>query len=104
MQICGFLLPSFSRLLKLPISHIANPRSSPEKRKTTCKRIDRFQSRDHFTIGRHIGAPVNSELVSRELSVVTNQGEETRILSEERRKKWISAISRKDVTDSILEL
>ena len=28
---------------------------------------DRFQSRDHFTIGRHIGAHVNSELVSREL-------------------------------------
>ena len=35
-------------------------------------------------------------------SVVTNQGEEIRILSEERRKKWISAISRKDATDSIL--
>ena len=29
--------------------------------------IDRFQSRDHFTISRHIGARVNSELVSREL-------------------------------------
>ena len=29
--------------------------------------IDRFQSRDHFTIGRHIGAHVNSELVLREL-------------------------------------
>ena len=29
--------------------------------------IDRFQSREHFTIGRHIGAHVNSELVSREL-------------------------------------
>ena len=29
--------------------------------------IDRFQSRDHLTIGRHIGAHVNSELVSREL-------------------------------------
>ena len=29
--------------------------------------IDRFQSRDHFTIGRHIGAHVNSELVSRGL-------------------------------------
>ena len=29
--------------------------------------IDCFQSRDHFTIGRHIGAHVNSELVSREL-------------------------------------
>ena len=36
-------------------------------------------------------------------SVVTNQGDEIRILSEERRKKWISAISRKDLTDSILE-
>lgn len=32
-----------------------------------CDSIDRFQSRDHFTIGRHIGAHVNSELVSREL-------------------------------------
>ena len=30
-------------------------------------------------------------------SVVTNQGDEKRILSEERRKKWISAISRKDL-------
>ena len=29
--------------------------------------IDRFQARDHFTIGRHIGAHVNSERVSREL-------------------------------------
>ena len=29
--------------------------------------IDRFQSRDLFTIGHHIGAHVNSELVSREL-------------------------------------
>ena len=36
-------------------------------------------------------------------SVSTNEGEETRILSEERRKKWISAISRKDLTDNILE-
>ncbi|PFX25495.1 hypothetical protein AWC38_SpisGene9882 [Stylophora pistillata] len=36
-------------------------------------------------------------------SVITNQGEEIRNLSEERRKKWISAISRKDLTDSILE-
>ena len=30
-------------------------------------------------------------------SVVTNQGDEIRILSEERRKKWISAISRQTV-------
>ena len=36
-------------------------------------------------------------------SVVVNKGDEIRILSEERRKKWISAISRKDLTYSILE-
>jgi hypothetical protein len=36
-------------------------------------------------------------------TVVTNQGEEILKLSEERRKKWISAISRKDLTDSILD-
>jgi len=35
-------------------------------------------------------------------SVVTNQGEEVRKLSEERQNKWISAISREDLTDSIL--
>ena len=29
--------------------------------------IDRFQSRDHFTIGRHTGTQLNSELVAREL-------------------------------------
>ena len=33
----------------------------------TLRLIDRFQSRDHFTIGRHIGADVNGELVSRGL-------------------------------------
>ena len=36
-------------------------------------------------------------------SVITNQGEEVRKLSEERRNKWISAISREDLTDTILE-
>ncbi|CAH3145832.1 unnamed protein product [Porites lobata] len=36
-------------------------------------------------------------------SVITTQGEEMRELSEERRNKWISAISREDLTDSILE-
>ena len=36
-------------------------------------------------------------------SVITNQGEEIRNLSEERRNKWISAISRKDLTNSILD-
>ena len=36
-------------------------------------------------------------------TVVTNQGEEILKLSEERRKKWISAISRKYLTDSILD-
>ena len=35
-------------------------------------------------------------------SVITNQGEEVRKLSEERQNKWISAISREDVADSIL--
>ena len=35
--------------------------------------------------------------------VITNQGGEIRNLSEERRNKWISAISRKDLTDSILD-
>ena len=41
--------------------------------------------------------------MARILSVITNQGEEIRNLSEERRNKWISAISRKDLTDSILD-
>ena len=36
-------------------------------------------------------------------SVVMNQGDKIRILSKERRKKWISAISQKDLTDSILQ-
>ena len=36
-------------------------------------------------------------------TVVTNQGEEILKLSEERRKKWISATSRKYLTDSILD-
>ena len=36
-------------------------------------------------------------------SVVTNQGEEAEILSQERRSHWISAnISRADLTDEIL--
>ena len=35
-------------------------------------------------------------------SVVTNQGEEAEILSQERRSRWISAISRADLTDEIL--
>ncbi|CAH3031998.1 unnamed protein product [Pocillopora meandrina] len=36
-------------------------------------------------------------------SVVTNQGEEAQKLSEERRSRWISAISRDDLTEEILE-
>ena len=36
-------------------------------------------------------------------SVITSQGEEVRKLSEERRNKWISAISREDLTEAILE-
>ena len=35
-------------------------------------------------------------------SVVANQGEEAKILSQERRSHWISAISRADLTDEIL--
>ena len=35
-------------------------------------------------------------------SVVTNQGEEAEMLSHERRSCWISAISRADLTDEIL--
>ncbi len=36
-------------------------------------------------------------------TVIANQGEKIRKLSEERRNKWISAISRKDLTDRILD-
>ncbi|CAH3118147.1 unnamed protein product [Pocillopora meandrina] len=36
-------------------------------------------------------------------SVVTNQGEEAQKLSEERRSRWISAMSRDDLTEEILE-
>ena len=36
-------------------------------------------------------------------SVVSNQGEEAQQLSEERRSRWISAISRDDLTEEILE-
>ena len=34
---------------------------------------------------------------------VTNQGEETEILSIERRTRWLAAISRADLTETILE-
>ena len=37
------------------------------------------------------------------LKVIKNQGEEIEILSTERRQKWLSAISRQDLTDKILE-
>ena len=36
-------------------------------------------------------------------SVFTNQGEEVQKISEERRSRWISAISRDDLTEEILE-
>ena len=36
-------------------------------------------------------------------SVLTNQGEEVQKISEERRSRWISAISRDDLTEEILE-
>lgn len=36
-------------------------------------------------------------------SIIENQGKDARELSEERRSRWISAISRDDLTDTILE-
>ncbi|PFX22394.1 hypothetical protein AWC38_SpisGene13073 [Stylophora pistillata] len=36
-------------------------------------------------------------------NIVTNQGEETQILSTERRTQWLAAISRADLTEKILE-
>ena len=36
-------------------------------------------------------------------SVVTDQREETQELSKERRSRWVSAISRDDLTEEILE-
>ena len=36
-------------------------------------------------------------------SIITNQGEEMRKLTDERRKAWISAISRRYLTDSIMK-
>lgn len=36
-------------------------------------------------------------------SIIENQGNEARELSAERRSRWISAISRDDLTDTILE-
>ena len=35
--------------------------------------------------------------------VIKNQGEEKEILSTERRRKWLSAISRQDLTDKVLQ-
>ena len=35
--------------------------------------------------------------------MVTNQGEEAQKISKERRSRWISAISRDDLTEEILE-
>ena len=35
--------------------------------------------------------------------IIKNQGEETEILSAERRRRWLTAISRDDLTDKILE-
>ena len=48
--------------------------------------------------GRDIGV-----YLARVPSVVTNQGKEAENLSRERRSRWISAISRDDLTDDILE-
>ena len=35
--------------------------------------------------------------------IITNQGEEMEILSTERRRRWLSAISRQDITDKKME-
>ena len=35
--------------------------------------------------------------------IIKNQGEEMEILSAERRRRWLTAISRDDLTDKILE-
>ena len=40
---------------------------------------------------------------AKEPSIIENQGQEARELSEERRSRWISAISIDDLTDTILE-
>ena len=45
----------------------------------------------------------NGVYMARIPSIITNQGEEVRNLSEERRNKRISAISRKDHADNILD-
>lgn len=45
----------------------------------------------------------NGVYFARVPSVVTNQGKEAGNLSRERRSRWISAISRDDLTDDILE-
>ena len=37
------------------------------------------------------------------LKIINNQGEETGILSAERRRRWLTAISRDDLTDKMLE-
>lgn len=48
-------------------------------------------------------SPGISLTFSRVPSIVTNQREEAENLSHERRSRWISAISRADVTEKILE-
>ena len=45
----------------------------------------------------------NGVYFARVPSVVTNQGKEAENLSRERRSRWISAISRDDLTDDILD-
>ena len=92
--------------------------------------IDRFHSRDHkLSNRRHAAILVDKQTESRFTvkmvfcmivdcgsqsardkhlhfarvpSVVTNQGEEAEKLSFERRSRWISAISRADLTENIL--
>ena len=46
---------------------------------------------------------IKGYIFARVPSVVTNQGEEAQQLSEERRSRWISAISHDDLTEEILE-
>ena len=88
--------------------------------------IDRFQSRDHFTNWppcwcKTYGVSLEKMVLcaifgcgtrtvrdkgiymARIPSVITNQGEELRNLSEERWNKWTSAISGKGLTDGSLD-
>ena len=58
----------------------------------------------YLIVGRGSNSsPGISVTFSRVPSIVKNQGEEAENLSHERRSRWISAISRADLTEKILE-